>query len=347
MKNFSYNFLLGKDFLLKNKANFDFSSCWLKLFNVEIDFVAPKERKLVATVADLNIAARSTVAIQTQLSTDSMISSDMLIEGGFAKDNSYFVARILTKVRPKTKRTTVQISNLMDKNLTLPKNTPIADTILFAEDGNMKIDSKDFPQGEEGFLSENDLKIDHLDLGQRERLLKLLKEMKISQTPELGTVEIIEHNIDVGEAKPIKQQPYRVPIAKREIIDQEVEKMLVKEIIRPSVSPWSSLIVPVTKSDGSAWFCIDYRKVNSVTKKDAYPLPRIDDTLNALGGAKFFTTLDLQSGYWQVALGEKSKELTAFTTSKSHWEFNVLPFGLTNAPATFQRLMGLVLTGLH
>ena len=88
-------------------------------------------------------------------------------------------------------------------------------------------------------------------------------------------------------------------------------------------------------------------KVNSVTKKDSYPLPRIDDTLNALGRAKYFTTLDLQSGYWQVALEEKSKEVTAFTSSKGHWEFNVLPFGLTNAPATFQRVMDLVLTGLH
>ena len=123
--------------------------------------------------------------------------------------------------------------------------------------------------------------------------------------------------------------------------------MLVKEIIRPSTSPWSSPIVLVSKPDGSTRFCIDYRKVNLVTKKDAYPLPRIDDTLNALGGAKYFTTLDLQSGYWQVALEEKSKEVTAFTTSKGHWEFNVLPFGLTNAPATFQRLMDLVLTGLH
>ena len=171
--------------------------------------------------------------------------------------------------------------------------------------------------------------------------------MNISKSPELGKVKIVEHKFDVGEAMPLRQQLYRVPIAKKEIIDMEVEKMLVKEIIRPSVSPWSSPIVLVTKPDGSARFCIDYLKVNSVTKKEAYPLPRIDDSLNALGGAKYFTTLDLQSGYWQVALQERSKELTTFTTCKGHWEFNVLPFGLSNAPATFQRLMDLVLTGLH
>ena len=114
-----------------------------------------------------------------------------------------------------------------------------------------------------------------------------------------------------------------------------------------SLSPWSSPIVLVSKPDGSSRFCIDYHKVNSITKTDAYPLPHIDDTLNALGGAKVFTTLDLQSGYWQVALDEASKELTAFTTNQGDWEFNVLPFELTNAPATFQRLMDYVLTGLH
>ena len=171
--------------------------------------------------------------------------------------------------------------------------------------------------------------------------------MNISKSLELGKVNIIEHKLDLGEAKPIRQQPYRGPIAKKEIVDMEVDQMLVKEIMCPLVSPWSSPIVLVTKPDESVRFCIDYQKVNSVSKKDAYPLPGIDDTLNVLGGAQYFTTLDLQSGYWQDALEEKSKELSTFSTSKSHWEFNVLPFGLSNAPATFQHLIDLVLTGLH
>ena len=123
--------------------------------------------------------------------------------------------------------------------------------------------------------------------------------------------------------------------------------MLVKEVIRPSVSPWSSPIVPVTKPDGCTRFCIDFRKVNSVTKKDAYPLPRIEETLNALGGSKYFTTIDLQSGYWQVPLDEASKEITAFSTRKGHFEFNVLPFGLSNAAPTFKRLMDYVLSSQH
>ena len=295
----------------------------------------------------MSIDAKTTVAIQTQVTSGISLTSDLLIQGGFSKDNSYFIARIITKARPKNKKITVQISNLTERSLFLPKNTKIADAGLFVEERNTNLERKEPPLVESSWFSEKDLNIGHLDPEQRKKLIELLKEMNISKSSELGKVKIVEHKIDIGEAKPIRQQQYRVPIVKKEIIDMEVEKKLVKEIIRPSVSPWSSPIVLVTKPDGSARFCIDYRKVNSVTKKDAYPLPGIDDTLNALCGAKYFTTLDLQSGYWQVALEDKSKELTAFSTSKGRWEFNVLLFGLSNAPATFQRLMDLVLTGLH
>ena len=123
--------------------------------------------------------------------------------------------------------------------------------------------------------------------------------------------------------------------------------MLSKKVIRPSCSPWASPIVLVPKKDGSVRFCIDYRKVNGVTRRDAYPLPRIDDTLDTLAGAKWFGTLDMVSGYWQVEVAEEDKEKTAFCTPDGLFEFNVLPFGLCNGPATFQRLMDLVLSGLQ
>ena len=107
-------------------------------------------------------------------------------------------------------------------------------------------------------------------------------------------------------------------------------------VIQPSNSPWASPIVMVRKKDGTHRFCVDYRSLNEVTKADTYPLPRVDDLLDQLGGAKFFTTLDLASGFWQIRVAQGSREKTAFVVPQGLFEFRVMPFGLTNAPAVFQ-----------
>ena len=164
---------------------------------------------------------------------------------------------------------------------------------------------------------------------------------------DLGRTTIIQHQIDVGTAVPVRQPPRRLPFHQRELVQQHVDKMLKNGIIEPSTGPWSSPIVMVKKRDGSMRFCIDFRKVNDLTKKDAHPLPRIDDTLDTLGEAQWFSTLDLASGYWQVEMDPADREKTAFATPDGLYQFRVMPFGLCNAPGTFQRLMERVLRGLH
>ena len=164
---------------------------------------------------------------------------------------------------------------------------------------------------------------------------------------DLGRTTVIRHTIKTGTATPIRQPLRRLPVHTQQEVNRLVNDMLSKDIIERSTSPWASAVVLVKKKDGSFRFCVNYRKVNRVTKKNAYPLPCITDTLDTLAGSKWFTTLDLLSGYWQVALDEQDKEKTAFATRDGLYQFKVMPFGLCNGPATFQRIMDLVLSGLQ
>ena len=164
---------------------------------------------------------------------------------------------------------------------------------------------------------------------------------------DLGRTELVYHKIDTGDAQPVRQPARRLPFHQKEEVRHLLDDMLSRDIVEPSQGPWSSPIVLVKKKDGSTRFCIDFRKVNDLTRKDAQPLPRIDDTLDTMGEACYFSTLDLASGYWQVALDPNDKEKTAFATPFGLYQFRVMPFGLCNAPATFQCLMEQVLAGLH
>ena len=142
----------------------------------------------------------------------------------------------------------------------------------------------------------------------------------------LGHTSVALHKMDAGDSPPIRQYPRRLPYHHRAEVEKQVNDMLSQGDIQPSTSPWSSPIVLVKKKDGSCRFCIDYRKLNSITKVDAHPLPRVDDLLEALNGNTIFSTLDLRSGYWQVGMHPDACGKTAFSTPGGLYEFFRLPY---------------------
>lgn len=164
---------------------------------------------------------------------------------------------------------------------------------------------------------------------------------------DTGRANSIQHHIRTGNRAPIRLPPRRLAPHRRALVDAEVDKMLETGIIEEAEGPWASPVVLVKKKDGSMRFCVDYRKLNEATVKDAYPLPRIDDSLDTLAGSQWFSTMDLVSGYWQVAMAPEDREKTAFSTHRGLFQFTVMPFGLCNAPGTFERLMEVAMRGLQ
>ena len=186
---------------------------------------------------------------------------------------------------------------------------------------------------------------------EKQQFIDLITEYQdifVGPDKKLGQTDLAYHKIDVGNVKPIKIPPRKCPLAQREIINEELDKMLEQNVVEPSDSPWSAPICLVKKSDGTYRFAIDFRGLNSVTEKDAYPLPNIRQIFDTLSGSKWYNTIDCASGYWQVPLHPDSKKYTAFATpTRGLFHFLVMSFGLSNAGSTFERLVENVLGPLQ
>ncbi|UYV79991.1 hypothetical protein LAZ67_18001340 [Cordylochernes scorpioides] len=302
--------------------------------NINVDRIGICEA-LIDTGADLSV-----VDLSTALNTEAE-DGEYIIEENHKmfQTNGLRLARSLINVV--NKETYIWITNPYPRPLKILKNQ----TLCF---GSQPAEVNLIEESEQKEHEEPQFQInENLAYKEKEQLKQVLEKYEDLFSSGLGRSNLAKHRIDTEGAKPIKHKPYRVSAKEREIIKEQIDEMLRDGIIRPSSSPWSFPVILVKKRDGKYRFCVDYRKLNDVTVKDVYPIPRIDEVLDTLQGSKYFSAIDLKSGYWQVEVEEKDKEKTAFTTAHGLYEFNVMPFGLCNAPATFERNMENMLGNLR
>ena len=184
------------------------------------------------------------------------------------------------------------------------------------------------------------------EAGELAKLLTEFADVFATHDADLGKFSVIQHKIDTGNARPVRQPMRHTPVGFNEEEEKHLKQMLESEIIQPSLSKWASPPVLVRKRDGFIRWCIDYRALNQVTVKDASPMPRIEECLDTITNTRYMSTLDLASGYWQLEVDPKDRHKTAFINRYRLFEHIRMRFGLCNAPATFSRAMQIVLSGL-
>lgn len=190
---------------------------------------------------------------------------------------------------------------------------------------------------------------DDLSQDQTKELLALLREYNdvLGINGKLGHTDLVKHVIELESDKPVKVPLRRYSDKEKKEISLQTKDMLEQDVITESRSAFSSPIVLVPKKDGGLRFCIDYRQVNKITRKWPYPLPRIDDNLDALSQKSIFSCIDMNSGFWQIEVEKEHRHITAFATPEGHYEFKRMPFGMCNAVSTFQKMADLLFCGTH
>lgn len=290
----------------------------------------------IRTLKPVTIQPRSQQAILATVYTDGTI-----ITVPFNHEKRILIANCVTEV--KDNKIEILVCNPTNKEVELKGNEQIATYEEYKELGVIcNVQNRDNGNCKVKISNE-------LNQVQKKGLMSLINEYEsaFSTDDYIGKTDIVKHKIELlPDAKPHAEPLRRRPYADIEECRKQVRDMINKGYIEDSDSPWASAYVLAKKKNGEKRLCIDFRKLNDQTKKVVYPLPNIDDCLDTLSGKKYFSQLDMASGFWQIAMDDKSKELTAFRTEDGLYQFKRMPFGLTNAPASFQRMINAVFAGL-
>ena len=346
--NLQENVLLGLDFFTEKGCRIDFRKAQLHLYDEVIkccDQYGGPLQVGVQTVEATEIPPFSEILIPGRLNQN--WNGQLALIEGKTPDTDIRVASSVH--HPQQGKLWIRVCNISANTIELPPGKNIA-TCSQARQALKPTapmpPSTQLPEVLETLLDQSGLQ--GKDHAKAKQMLTQNQDVFSVGKFDLGRTGLTRHRIPLAKgAQPVKQRPYRHGPAQEAEIEKQVAELQQQGLISEGKGAWSSPVVLVQKKDGSWRFCVDYRKLNAVTSKDAYPLPRIDDSLDTLGHSRVFSPLDLTSGYCQVELDADAKEKAAFVTRSGLYEWEVLPFGLTSAPSTFERLMETVLRGLH
>ena len=361
--------LLGMDFLRKHHCDLSFDIPALKIkgrwYKLKWSVLNDHEIARVTIAQDTTVQAGTQKVLPVKVAFVTPFEPYGVVEP-ISKDHMKYdviVGRAL--IDSTSPQSGIPVANLGKQHMKIKKGTeighffPTSEVISSALQSVLKISEVKVGQVKSCTMSDlpeylHDLynrSCVNLNEEEKQEFMQLLikhQDVFAKSNDDLGTCNVTKHHIDTGQAKPIKQTPRRIPFGLQDEANKEIKSMLEKKVIRNSNSPWSSPVVLVRKKDNTLRFCIDYRKLNAVTTLDAYPLPRADVCLDELAGSRYFSCMDLVSGYWQLEMDESSIPKTAFSIpGGGHYEFLKLPFGLCGAPGSFQSVMDLVTRGLQ
>ena len=355
--------ILGVNFLDENGADVKIRKRLLKtkLGKIKLHKRGAQVCSKLQLCENVTIPAQSETFVKAYMPENSKSQFNLVEPTNRYVDRGLLIARTL--IDSSDDQMTISVLNVSKKNVKLKESTTLGiahpvDQVSIcsnntdcqtASENEVESDHKECPEFLEPLVQNLSSDLSFAEKQKVSQLLGQFQDVFMSLEGKLGQTGLAEHYIDTGDHKPFKLPCHRIPLFQRPIIEKEISKMLEQNVIEPSASPWNSPICFVSKKQTGEWrFCVDLRALNSITKLDTYPLPRIDETLERLSNSEYFSTLDMASGYWQISLNKADRQKTSFSIpGLGSYNFKVMCFGLKNAPSSFSRLMEIVLRNLQ